>query len=231
MFNSSNDYLPPRKDFIDNKSNSSNDSSGDRSSLDFSLNSTQITLNDNQSFQIRTQPNDDDVYYVIQNYEDTAGDCVSLVQGQRVVVLDRENSSGWWYVKIDDTIQGWAPSAFLTVIMTCYVLFICGGNNYVLNDFILKKEKPDRPPRPPKPKIKAASASNLCDNNIYVKDASKEFKSISSMKVIGLEPPQKTQMTKSNENNNDSESCNNDILVYKPVKVSELRKKFETNSK
>lgn len=107
----SNDYLPPRKDFIDSKSTSSSD--------EIFLTKTQSQSNLSM-LSIAVLPpssvDEEEVYYVMQNYEDTVGDGLSqLKQGQRVVVLDKENASGWWYVRLDDSTQGWAPSAFLTV--------------------------------------------------------------------------------------------------------------------
>lgn len=100
------EYAPPRSDFIVDQC-SSPPSTGSQD-----LHSWSPQLNHSSSTN-----EDDSVYYVIQDYSDTTGDVIGeLRKGQRVVVLDRENSSsGWWLVRLDDNSEGWAPSAFLGV--------------------------------------------------------------------------------------------------------------------
>lgn len=92
-------YLPPRDDFIDDTSHSN-------LSLSWSSSSSE------------------DVWYVVQDYEDKAGDVIGeLRKGQRVFVLDKENASGWWLVRLDDGTEGWAPSAYLSVIFRVFRTF------------------------------------------------------------------------------------------------------------
>jgi hypothetical protein len=120
LFGSRSDllFLPPsRNDFVGSFSSaSSSDSSF--SSGDVSQNSSILVLDDNHSscsYKVTMSPTSNDVYYVSENFDDNSGDCVRLIKGQRVFVLDRENSSGWWYVKIEDGTEGWAPGGFLNV--------------------------------------------------------------------------------------------------------------------
>ncbi len=67
----------------------------------------------NDSFSI--QSNKPEIFFAIDDYFDKVGDGVNLKRGKQVLVLSKENSTGWWYVKIDE-IEGWAPSGFLSVI-------------------------------------------------------------------------------------------------------------------
>lgn len=83
----------------------------------------------------------DDIYYVMEDYLDPVGDCLNLKKGQKVRVLDRETSSGWCYVLIEDLMtEGWAPSSFLS------------------------KEKV-KPPRPPRPKVPIIIPSEIKEND------------------------------------------------------------------
>lgn len=106
-------YVPPRTDFIADSSSKTTmtRSQFDEESANESGNlSSPQELSPNSAYQ--------DFYYVLQDYEDNAGDAIGqLKQGQRVLVLDKENSSGWWRVRLDDNdfTEGWAPSAFLSV--------------------------------------------------------------------------------------------------------------------
>lgn len=93
-------YLPPRDDFID-----------DSRSLQTSHSNLSV------SWSSSLLSSSGDVWYVVQDYEDKAGDVIGeLRKGQRVCVLDKENASGWWLVRLDDATEGWAPSAYLSVI-------------------------------------------------------------------------------------------------------------------
>ncbi|CAF0965694.1 unnamed protein product [Brachionus calyciflorus] len=95
--------------------------------------------------------NNEEFYYVLEDYVDSMGEGLSLKKGQKCRVLNKENSSGWWYVQIEgfENCEGWAPNAYLT------------------------KDK-IKPPRPPKPQIQKHLASdktqalnieNLIENN------------------------------------------------------------------
>lgn len=154
-------HPPPRSDYTT--------ASSDHSDLD-SINSSSpnsINFNDTQSLSSFRLPfkQVDDVYYVVENFADNEGDCVNLTRGERVYVLDKENSSGWWFVKTDQSVQGWAPSAFLTVnslssrLDECYV---CVVDKKLI--FLIKKEKPEKPARPPRPTATLTQSNNASLN-------------------------------------------------------------------
>lgn len=106
LFGTNEDYVPPRRDFIDTKSMTT------CSSDEFSLSRGQSESN----LSVLAPQSREEVYFVVQDYQDTVGDGIrKLRQGEKVVVLDKENSTGWWYVRLDDATQGWAPCAFLAV--------------------------------------------------------------------------------------------------------------------
>lgn len=96
-----------------------------------------------------------DLFYVIQDYDDPLNEGLSLKTGQKCRILNTENESGWWYISIEGTQnEGWAPSAFLTK----------------------QKIKPPRPP-PPKKEIKN-------DTNHDYFSVNEEITSVSKLREI-----------------------------------------------
>jgi hypothetical protein len=70
--------------------------------------------NDDDSFNEDFEINND-VYYAIEDYIDTSSETLSLKKGQKIQVIDKENTNGWWYVKNDLSNSGWTPSEYLSV--------------------------------------------------------------------------------------------------------------------
>jgi len=64
------------------------------------------------------QEDEADTHYAIESYQDLVGDGIDVFRGQAVKVLRKDNSTGWWYVIKSDSTEGWAPSAYLSVIET-----------------------------------------------------------------------------------------------------------------
>jgi hypothetical protein len=62
-----------------------------------------------------TEEQNQDIYYSVENYVDSAGDGVSLIKGQRVSVISKDERTNWWYVKLDNSKEGWAPGLYLVV--------------------------------------------------------------------------------------------------------------------
>ncbi|XP_058483361.1 SH3 and PX domain-containing protein 2B isoform X3 [Solea solea] len=50
-------------------------------------------------------------FYTIADFQTTIPDGISFQAGFKVEVIDK-NSSGWWYIQIDDK-EGWAPATFI----------------------------------------------------------------------------------------------------------------------
>ncbi|XP_015205029.2 SH3 and PX domain-containing protein 2B isoform X1 [Lepisosteus oculatus] len=58
-----------------------------------------------------TPPQVEEEYYTIANFQTTIPDGISFQAGIKVEVIEK-NSSGWWYIQIDDK-EGWAPVTFI----------------------------------------------------------------------------------------------------------------------
>ena len=144
--------LPPRNDLCCSSWNSANTSSSAAFAMDSEVTSGIETCENNADEEA-------DMFYAVEDYLDTVGDGVNLTRGDQVQVLNRQSSTGWWFVRLSDGCEGWAPGSFL-----------------------LRKEKTNRPP--PRPA-----------NSVFLKD---------------------------DRNNTDESSL-------KSVKVSEMRKLFESN--
>ncbi|KAL7854210.1 hypothetical protein AOLI_G00210540 [Acnodon oligacanthus] len=56
-------------------------------------------------------PQVEEEYYTIADFQTTIPDGISFQAGVKVEVIEK-NSSGWWYIQIDDK-EGWAPVTFL----------------------------------------------------------------------------------------------------------------------
>jgi hypothetical protein len=125
-----------------------------------------------------------EIYYALDDYVDCAGEGVNLRRGQQVHVLSRESANGWWFVKLDENVEGWAPSAFL------------------------QNEKV-KPPRPPRPK-----SDRIVSLDFMVKPP--------DQRIVNEERPTSQLVDKINDETTDS--ANDE---YKPIKVSEMRKRFE----
>ncbi|XP_036379419.1 SH3 and PX domain-containing protein 2B isoform X2 [Megalops cyprinoides] len=58
-----------------------------------------------------TPPQVEEEYYTIADFQTTIPDGISFQAGVKVEVIEK-NSSGWWYIQIDDK-EGWAPVTFI----------------------------------------------------------------------------------------------------------------------
>ncbi|KAJ8348020.1 hypothetical protein SKAU_G00266090 [Synaphobranchus kaupii] len=58
-----------------------------------------------------TPPQVEEEYYTIADFQTTIPDGISFGAGVKVEVIEK-NSSGWWYIQIDDK-EGWAPITFI----------------------------------------------------------------------------------------------------------------------
>ncbi|KAG7484650.1 hypothetical protein MATL_G00052310 [Megalops atlanticus] len=58
-----------------------------------------------------TPPQVEEEYYTIADFQTTIPDGISFQAGVKVEVIEK-NSSGWWYIQIDDK-EGWAPITFI----------------------------------------------------------------------------------------------------------------------
>ncbi|XP_051533914.1 SH3 and PX domain-containing protein 2B-like isoform X2 [Myxocyprinus asiaticus] len=56
-------------------------------------------------------PQVEEEYYTIADFQTTIPDGISFQSGVKVEVIEK-NSSGWWYIQIDDK-EGWAPVTFI----------------------------------------------------------------------------------------------------------------------
>ncbi|XP_031428013.1 SH3 and PX domain-containing protein 2B isoform X2 [Clupea harengus] len=56
-------------------------------------------------------PQVEEEYYTIADFQTTIPDGISFQAGLKVEVIDK-NSSGWWYIQIEDK-EGWAPMTFI----------------------------------------------------------------------------------------------------------------------
>ncbi|XP_040006618.1 SH3 and PX domain-containing protein 2B isoform X2 [Xiphias gladius] len=56
-------------------------------------------------------PQVEEEFYTIADFQTTIPDGISFQAGVKVEVIDK-NSSGWWYIQIDDK-EGWAPATFI----------------------------------------------------------------------------------------------------------------------
>ncbi|XP_050949063.1 SH3 and PX domain-containing protein 2B isoform X3 [Labeo rohita] len=56
-------------------------------------------------------PQVEEEYYTIADFQTTIPDGISFQAGVKVEVIEK-NSSGWWYIQIDDK-EGWAPVTFI----------------------------------------------------------------------------------------------------------------------
>ncbi|XP_073680561.1 SH3 and PX domain-containing protein 2B isoform X1 [Garra rufa] len=56
-------------------------------------------------------PQVEEEYYTIADFQTTIPDGISFQAGLKVEVIEK-NSSGWWYIQIDDK-EGWAPVTFI----------------------------------------------------------------------------------------------------------------------
>uniref|UniRef100_A0A9J8BQY6 SH3 and PX domains 2B n=1 Tax=Cyprinus carpio carpio TaxID=630221 RepID=A0A9J8BQY6_CYPCA len=56
-------------------------------------------------------PQVEEEYYTIADFQTTIPDGISFQAGMKVEVIEK-NSSGWWYIQIDDK-EGWAPITFI----------------------------------------------------------------------------------------------------------------------
>ncbi|KAK9955927.1 hypothetical protein ABG768_015766 [Culter alburnus] len=56
-------------------------------------------------------PQVEEEYYTIADFQTTIPDGISFQAGVKVEVIEK-NSSGWWYIQIDDK-EGWAPITFI----------------------------------------------------------------------------------------------------------------------
>ncbi|KAL7675254.1 hypothetical protein ACOME3_001517 [Neoechinorhynchus agilis] len=56
-----------------------------------------------------------DVFYAIEDYEDTYGDSISLKKGDYVKVIEKR--TGWWYGEVNG-LRGWVPSTYLSELKT-----------------------------------------------------------------------------------------------------------------
>lgn len=143
---------------------------------------------------------EEDIYYVIESYQDLVGDGIDLFKGQKICVLCKDSSTGWWYVKLNDTNEGWAPSAFLS------------------------KYKPEAPVRPPPPELESYKHL-LNDQSVVTHEKKVQNKNIEELYSI---PPMKVTWNNvaafTNEESNIIEE-----ETYIPIKVSDMKKRFERN--
>ncbi|XP_066573104.1 SH3 and PX domain-containing protein 2B isoform X2 [Amia ocellicauda] len=58
-----------------------------------------------------TPPQVEEEYYTIADFQTTIPDGISFQAGMKVEVIEK-NSSGWWYIQIDEK-EGWAPVTFI----------------------------------------------------------------------------------------------------------------------
>ncbi|KAM4620716.1 SH3 and PX domain-containing protein 2B isoform 1-T2 [Polymixia lowei] len=58
-----------------------------------------------------TPPQVEEEFYTIADFQTTIPDGISFQAGIKVEVIEK-NSSGWWYIQIDDK-EGWAPVTFI----------------------------------------------------------------------------------------------------------------------
>ncbi|XP_005992560.1 SH3 and PX domain-containing protein 2B [Latimeria chalumnae] len=58
-----------------------------------------------------TPPQVEEEYYTIADFQTTIPDGISFQAGLKVEVIEK-NSSGWWYIEIDEK-EGWAPATFI----------------------------------------------------------------------------------------------------------------------
>ncbi|CAL8265516.1 unnamed protein product [Merluccius merluccius] len=58
-----------------------------------------------------TPPQVEEEFYTIADFQTTIPDGISFQAGIKVEVIEK-NSSGWWYIQIDDK-EGWAPITFI----------------------------------------------------------------------------------------------------------------------
>ncbi|CAL8365690.1 unnamed protein product [Lota lota] len=58
-----------------------------------------------------TPPQVEEEFYTIADFQTTIPDGISFQAGLKVEVIEK-NSSGWWYIQIDDK-EGWAPITFI----------------------------------------------------------------------------------------------------------------------
>ncbi|KAM9728903.1 SH3 and PX domain-containing protein 2B isoform 3-T3 [Menidia menidia] len=56
-------------------------------------------------------PQVEEEFYTIADFQTTIPDGISFQAGLKVEVIDK-NSSGWWYIQIDDK-EGWAPATYI----------------------------------------------------------------------------------------------------------------------
>uniref|UniRef100_A0A3Q3K6Q3 SH3 and PX domains 2B n=1 Tax=Monopterus albus TaxID=43700 RepID=A0A3Q3K6Q3_MONAL len=56
-------------------------------------------------------PQVEEEFYTIADFQTTIPDGISFQAGVKVEVIEK-NSSGWWYIQIDDK-EGWAPATFI----------------------------------------------------------------------------------------------------------------------
>ncbi|MGH0137157.1 UNVERIFIED_CONTAM: hypothetical protein FKN15_030129 [Acipenser sinensis] len=56
-------------------------------------------------------PQVEEEYYTIADFQTTIPDGISFQAGMKVEVIEK-NSSGWWYIQIDEK-EGWAPITFI----------------------------------------------------------------------------------------------------------------------
>jgi hypothetical protein len=151
-----------------------------------------------------------DVYYAIDDYEDTFGSSVNLKRGQALNVLNRESVNGWCFVRFDDGLEGWTPSAFLQKEMV----------------------RPARPPRPISVKTEPINERELKSNKKteITQTANKIDHKSDDLNIFNSSPISKNKVTNTqNVEMIKSEASEIDTSneEYKPIKVSELRKRFQ----
>lgn len=143
---------------------------------------------------------DEEEYYVIESYQDLVGDGIDLFRGQKVKVLSKDSSTGWWYVILNNQNEGWAPGGFLS------------------------KTKPKPPIRPKPPKI-----SNLASiiNNETHGHINNGFIPINNYNSRSVRSIQRTNTSKEPIRNDLLIDINETEENYTPIKVSDMKKRFE----
>lgn len=55
-------------------------------------------------------------YYAIESYQDLVGDGIDVFIGQELYVLSKDISTGWWFIRLNNLKEGWAPGSFLNIL-------------------------------------------------------------------------------------------------------------------
>ena len=113
-------YLPPRQDFFSNPTIACTSDTNSFTSSSFDSISVITTSDCDASYTnasanpTSSQMSPTDTYFAVESYQDTVGDGVSLVKDEQVQVVEKSDN-GWWFVRLANGSEGWAPSAFLSV--------------------------------------------------------------------------------------------------------------------